>query len=175
MFGDGVTGHTYRLGLGAGRRGLSAGLAMAIYRGDTKGMGWDFGVVYEPLRMVALGAVLRNVRQPVVRGIRQDATLVPTITLKPVGSMVALSAESRITSDSVLGYAVGGRVQVGGRVPFGLLVRFDADQHFHQAAWVFGISIGSREIFGTAASIPSDVDRVDATNFYGVVTRTSER
>lgn len=175
MFDDGVLGHTYRLGLGAGRGGLSAGLVVAVYRGDTKGSGWDFGVVYEPIRMVALGAVLRNVRQPVVRGIRQDATLVPTITLKPFGPVVALSAEGRITSDSVLGYAIGGRFQVGGRVPLGLLVRLDADHAFHQAALVFGISIGSREIFGTAASIPSDIDRVDAANFYGVVTRTSER
>ena len=48
VFAGGARGHTYRLGLGAGRAGLAAGLATAIYRGNTKGTGWDFGVVYQP-------------------------------------------------------------------------------------------------------------------------------
>ena len=175
MFDGGVHGHTYRVGLGAGRHGLSAGLAMALYRGDTKGSGWDFGIGYVPSPTVAIGAVVRNVRQPVVRGIRQDATLVPTITLRPFGPVVALSAQGRITSDSVLGYAVGARFQAGGRVPLGLLVRLDADHAFHRAALVFGISVGRRDLFGTTASIPSGINRVDATNVYGVVARTWER
>jgi hypothetical protein len=175
MFDGGVHGHTYRLGLGAGRGGLAAGLAGAIYRGDTKGSGWDFGVVYEPAASVALSAVLRNVRQPVVRGVRQIATIVPSVTLKPFGPRVALSAEGRVTVDSVLGYAVGARLRSGGHLPLALLVRLDTDQAFHRAALVFGLSVGGRDVFGAAASIPAGASRVDPANFYGLLTRTAER
>jgi hypothetical protein len=174
VFDGDVGGHTYRLGLGAGRGTLSAGLAAAVYRGNTKGWGWDFGVVYQPASILAFGAVVRNVRQPVVRGVLQVATFVPSITLKPFGPAVAFSAEGRVTADSVLGYAVGARLQAG-RVPLGLLVRLDTDHAFHRAALVFGVSVGRRELFGTAASIPAGAGRVDPANFYGIIARTAER
>jgi hypothetical protein len=175
VFDGDVGGHTYRLGLGAGRGALAAGLAGAVYRGNTKGSGWDFGVVYQPASILAFGAVVRNVRQPVVRGVLQVATFVPSITLKPFGPVVALSAEGRVTADSVLGYAVGARLLAGGRVPLGLLVRLDADHAFRRAALVFGVSVGRRELFGTAASIPTGASRVDLANFYGIIARTAER
>ena len=175
MFDGGARGHTYRVGLGAGRGGLAAGLAAALYRGNTKGSGWDFGVVYQPDAKIALGAVVRNVLQPVVRGVRQIATFVPNLTLKPFGPVVAFSAEGRVAVDSMLGYAVGARFQPGGRVPLGLLVRLDTDHAFRRAALAFGMSVGGRELFGAAASIPSGAGRVDAANFYGVIARTAER
>jgi hypothetical protein len=170
-----VRGHTYRLGLGAGRGGLAAGLAAALYRGNTKGWGLDFGVVYEPVSTLALSAVVRNVRQPVVRGIRQLATVVPSVTLQPFGPLVALSAEGRITVDSVLGYAVGARFRSRGRLPLGFLARLDTDHAFHRAALVFGVSVGGGEAFGTVASIPAGANKVDLANFYGIITRTAER
>jgi hypothetical protein len=175
VFDGGVRGHTYRLGLGAGRGGLAAGLAAALYRGNTKGSGWDFGVVYQPDAKVALGAVVRNARQPVVRGVRQVATLVPNLTLKPFGPVIVFSAEGLVAVDSVLGYAVGARFRSGGRLPLGLLVRLDTDHAFHRAALVFGVSVGGSEAFGTVASIPAGANKVDLANFYGVITRTAER
>jgi hypothetical protein len=168
MFDGGVRGHTYRVG-------LAAGLAVALYRGNTKGTGWDFGVVYEPDSKLALGAVVGNVLQPVVRGARQVATVVPALTLKPFGPLLAFSAEGRIAVDSVFGYAVGARFQTSGRTPLGLLVRLDADHAFHRAALVFGVSVGGRGLFGTAASIPGGGSRVDTANLYGVIARTAER
>lgn len=175
MFDGGVHGHAFRLGLGAGRGGLAAGLAGTLYRGDTKGSGVDFGVVYQPAAAVAVGAVVRNVRQPVVRGVPQIATIVPNVTLKPFGPAVALSAEGRVTVDSVLGYALGARFRSGGHLPLGLLVRLDTDHAFRRTALVFGLSVGGRDVFGTAASIPAGTSRVDLANFYGVITRTAER
>jgi hypothetical protein len=172
---SGGLGHTYRLGLGAGRAGLAAGLAAAIYRGDTKGTGWDLGVQYGPAPILTLGAVVGNVGQPVVRGVRQVATLVPNLTLKPFGPLLAISAEGRITRDSVLGYAAGARFQSGGGVPLGLLVRFDADHAFHRTALVFGIAVGRRQLVGTAASIPSSTNRLDPVNIYGIIARTPQR
>jgi hypothetical protein len=175
MFDGGVHGHTYRVGLGVGKNGLAAGLAVALYRGDTKGTGWDFGVVSDPNAKIAIGAVLGNVRQPVVRGVHQRATLVPSLTVKPFGRLVALSAEGRINRDSVLGYSAGARFQTPGRAPIGLLVRIDADHRLHRAALVFGLSLGGRGLLGAAAGIPNGASRVDAANLYGVITQTAER
>ena len=175
MFDGGVTGHTYRLGLGAGRGGLAAGLAASIYRGDTKGSGWDFGVVYEPVSQVALAGVVMNVKQPVVRGELQPATFVPSIAFKPFGPVVTLSSEGRFTSDSVVGYALDGRFTTGGRRAVAFTVRLDADRSFRRTAWVLGLSIGGRGRVGTAASIPRDINRVDEANLYGLVSRTGAR
>jgi hypothetical protein len=175
VFDGGARGDTYRVGLGAGRAGLAAGLAAALYRGNTRGTGWDFGVVYEPASKLALGAVVGNVRQPVVRGVRLVATLVPSLTLKPFGPIAAFSADGRFAVDSVLGYAISARLQSGGRVPLGLLVRLDTDHAFRRTTLLFGASVGGHELFGTAASIPGGGSRVDAANFYGVIARTAER
>jgi hypothetical protein len=77
--------------------------------------------------------------------------------------------------DSVLGYAVGARFRSGGHLPLGLLVRLDTDHAFRRAALVFGLSVGGRDVFGAAASIPASASRVDPANFYGLLTRTAER
>jgi hypothetical protein len=175
MFDGGARGHTYRLGLGAGRAGLAAGLAAAIYRGNTKGTGWDLGVVYEPDAKLTLGAVVGNVRQPVVRGVLQVATFVPSLTLKPFGPRVAFSAQGRFVADSVIGYAVAARLQSGGRAPLAFLMRLDTDHAFRRTALVLGLSVGRRDLFGTAASIPSGASHVDPVDLYGVIARTVER
>lgn len=175
MFEGGVTGHTYRFGLGAARRGLSAGLAASMYRGDTKGTGWDFGVGYEPIRWVSLAAVLTNVMQPVVRGEVQLATFVPSIALQPFGPLLTISSEGRFTKDSVVGYALDARVATGGRFAVALLARLDADPSFHRTAWVFGISIGGRERVGSTVGIPQNTNRVDQANLYGLISRTAGR
>src|SRR5207247_2330363 len=43
LFSSGRRGHTYKLGYAAGRGGLAAGFATALYRGGTSGTGWDVG------------------------------------------------------------------------------------------------------------------------------------
>jgi hypothetical protein len=174
-FDGGVIGHTYRIGLGASRRGLSAGLASSIYRGDTKGTGWDFGVGYEPVPQISFATVVTNVMQPEVRGETQVATLVPSVALKPLGSLIVFSSEGRFTRDSVIGYAVDARISIGGRVPFSLLVRMDADPSFNRSAWVFGLSIGGKERVGSAVGVPQATNRVDQANLYGLIARTARR
>ena len=98
-----------------------------MYRGDTKGTGWDFGVGYEPMRWVSLATVVTNVMQPVVRGEVQLATVVPSIALQPFGPLLTISSEGRFTKDSVVGYALDARVATGGRFAVALLARLDAD------------------------------------------------
>ena len=175
IFDGGVRGTTYRAGLAAGHAGLAAGVAAALYRGGTKRTGWDCGVVYAPSPMLAVGGIVANIGQPVVRSALQVATLVPSVTLRPLGDVAAFSAEGRITADSVIGYAVGARFQSGGRARVGLLVRLDTDHSLRRTALIFGVSMAGRDMVGVVASTPGDAGRVNAADLYGVATRTAGR
>ena len=174
IFDAGVRGTTYRAGLGAGHAGLAAGVAAALYRGNAKATGWDCVVTYEhgPL---AVGAVVANIGQPVVRGARQVITFLPGVTLRPFGDAAAFSASGSITAESVLGYAFGARFQTGGRAPVGLLARLDTDRLLRRTAFAFGLSIGGRDAVGVVASTPGDASRVDTWDLYGISTRRAGR
>jgi hypothetical protein len=174
MFDGGVHGHTYRVGVGARDAHLAAGLAFALYRGDTKGSGWDAGVVYRA-GLASFGTVLTNIRQPVVRGVLQRATLVPAVTLGGNHHLFALSVEGRITPDSSLGYAAGVRLATPGRVGLGVLARIDTDRSLRRTGWSFGLSIGARDVLGAVATIPRASSRIAALDVYGVSTRSAGR
>jgi len=66
-------------------------------------------------------------------------------------------------------------VQSGGRAPLAFLMRLDTDHAFRRTALVLGLSVGRRDLFGTAASIPSGASHVDPVDLYGVIARTVER
>ena len=105
---DGVRGHTYRLGLAGGSGGLAAGFALALYRGtDAKSTGYDLGVNYTVHPSVTVGLVGANLSQPVVRGLQQRLTYIPGVTWRPPVPGFAVSADARITPDSVAAYAFG--------------------------------------------------------------------
>ena len=140
-FAGGGHGNTYGVGGGARDAHLAAGLALALYRGDTKGTGWDAGAVYRT-GLISVGAVVTNVRQPVVRGVLQRATLVPAVTLGGNHHLIALSVEGRITPDSSLGYAAGVRLATPGRVGLGVLARLDVDRSLRRTGWSFGLACG---------------------------------
>ena len=175
VFDAGLRAHTYRVGFGAGHGGLAAGLAAAIYRGATKGTGLDFGIVQAPNERIALGVVAANLRQPVVRGLRQPATFVPSITVRPIGAFLSFSATGRLTTDSVIGYAVGVRFQGGTPVPLGALLRLDTDGSFHRTALVIGASYGGRDLIGVIASMLGHSGRIDPGELYAVTSRAAEQ
>ncbi len=173
LFDAGKRGHTFRAGLAAGSSSVSAGVAVALYRGDTKGSGWDAGAVYR-VGPVRFGAVARNLHQPVVRGVLQRATFVPSVTVGG-GSLIAVSAEGRITPDSSLGYAAGARLAIPGRVSIGLLARIETDRSLRRTGWTFGLSIGTRDVLGAVASTAGAGSRIAALDLYGVSTRAAAR
>lgn len=174
VFDGGRRGHTYRVGLAGGAEGLSAGVAMALYRGDTKGTGWDFGVTYTPAGAAALtvGGVVANVGQPVVRGLEQRLTFIPGATWRPLGPATAFSIHASITPDSVQAYAFGASWQGSrGRWPFGALLRMDTDGGLRRTAFSLGISIGAADRIGAVASTPGDVSGVSYATLWGLSTR----
>lgn len=171
-FSGGVHGHTYKLGFAGGSRGFSGGVGVALYRGGNGGTGWDMGLRYDWLSTVTIGGVIRNIGQPTVRGVRQNVTAVPAVTLRPFGSVLALSAEASLASAAATrGYAVEATAQLPSPA-VGLLARYDTDGSLHRRALLFGLSIGTRDRVGAVASTPGDFSKIDAANVYGVSSRT---
>lgn len=172
-FSNGVHGHTYKLGLAGASGGFSGGVALALYRGGSGGTGWDIGLRYDWFSTVTIGGVIRNIGQPTVRSVRQDAAAVPAVTVRPFGSMLALSAQASFASvAAVRGYALQATAQWPRSPSVGLLARYDTDGSLHRRALLVGLSIGSRDRVGVVASTPGDASRIDAVNAYGVSSRT---
>ena len=173
LFSSGRRGHTYKLGYAAGRGGLAAGFATALYRGGTSGTGWDVGILYDWTPALSIGGVIRNIGQPVVRDSTLHLTYVPSATLQLAGRRIVLSALSRLTSDGVAGYGFGlrGTLRAGTSLPIGLLARLDTDRSLHRGGFAFGFSLGAADMAGLVATTPADVNGIDALSLYGVSTR----
>jgi len=174
---DGVTGHTYRLGLAGGSGGLAVGGALALYRGtDAKSNGWDVGITYTVHRSLNTALVLANIGQPVVRGLQQRMTYIPGLTWSPVAGL-GFSTDARITPDSIASYAFGLSWRTGagtaGKWPIELITRLDTDGGLRRGAFVFGLSLGGQDRFGTIGTTPGDVSRVDGVSLYGLAARES--
>src|SRR5213592_4964382 len=90
LFSDHQRGHTYRIGYAAGRAGLAAGFAAALYRGGTSIRGWDLGILYDWRASLSLGGVIQNVGRPTVRGTMLPVTYVPSATLRLFAARAAL-------------------------------------------------------------------------------------
>jgi len=180
VFDAGRRGHTYRFGIGGSSAGLAAGVATAMYRGDTKGTGIDFGVRDSLGPALTVGGVVANLGQPTVRGFPQRVTFIPAATLRPLGPDVALSVHARITTAEVVSYSFGLRWRLGGggagsggpRVPVQLLARLDTDRALRRGAFAFGLSLGGADVVGTVLATPGDVSGVDALSLYGLSTRS---
>src|SRR5439155_302435 len=156
LFSSGRRGHTYKLGYAAGRGGLAAGFATALYRGGTSGTGWDVGILYDWTPALSIGGVIQTLGQPVVADSTLRLTYVPSATLQLAGRRVVLSALSRLTSDGVTGYGFGlrGTLRAGTSLPLGLLARLDTDRSLRRGGFAFGFSLGAADMAGLVATTP---------------------
>jgi hypothetical protein len=177
VFDAGARGHTYRFGYAAGRAGLAAGLAAALYRGGgASTSGWDLGVLYNWGASLSVGGVIENVGRPSVRGTTLPVTYVPSATLRLLDARATVSADGRFASAGVLGYAFGLRARLGTtRLPVGVLARLDTDRKLARAGLAFGVSLGSQDLAGLVATASGDAGSIDALDLYGVSTRRFAR
>jgi hypothetical protein len=177
VFDAGARGHTYRFGYAAGRAGLAAGLAAALYRGGgASTSGWDLGVLYNWGASLSVGGVIENVGRPSVRGTTLPVTYVPSATLRLLDARATVSADGRFASAGVLGYAFGLRARLGAtRLPVGVLARLDTDRKLARAGLAFGVSLGSQDLAGLVATASGDAGSIDALDLYGVSTRRFAR
>lgn len=174
-FTNGIHGHTYRLGLGGAARGLAFGAAVALYRGATGGTGWDFGVRYAWHPQVTIGGAVHDVGKPTVRGVPLEATYVPSVTLRPFGDWLAISAQAEATASAIGGYAVeAGAVWPGAR-RLAFLARLDTNRKLHRRALSFGLAVGRANSVGVVGSFPGGGAQQNVLSAYGVSTRTQPR
>lgn len=173
---DGLKGNTYRLGLAGGSGGLALGADVVRYTGSgARATGWDIGMTYVALPPLTLGVVVTNIGQPVVRGLRQRLTYIPGLTWRPTPAFT-VSADGRLTPDSVASYAFGVSWKSGfgpSGWPIALLARLDTDGDLRRGAFAFGLSLGARDKFGLVLTTPGDVSRVDQASLYGLSARES--
>jgi hypothetical protein len=180
IFDNGQRGSTFRLGLGVGAQGFAAGFAAARYGGGgTVSTGWDIGTTYDAFAgALRAGIVAANIGQPIVRGLRQQATFIPGLTWRP-GALqhLGLSADARITTDSVASYAFGAAWRTGGtglnavRWPIEVMVRLDTDRGLRRGAFAFGFSIGGQDRGGLIATTPGNVSSIDELSLYALSAR----
>jgi len=168
---SGVHGHTFRLGVAGGYQRVAGGTAIAMYRGGTKGTSWDVGIRYELAAQVSIGAVVRNIGQPTVRGVRQDVAFVPATTLRAGGDFLALSLQASLGSSAVRGYALAARATLPGLLGLGVIGRIDIDGSWRRRGFAFGLSVGRSDQVGVVGSAPGDFAEVDAASLYGVSSR----
>jgi len=174
-FGNGLHGHTYRLGIAGASGGLAAGVALSFYRGSTGGTGWDIGMRYDWKPPITLGGVIENIGRPTVRGVPRDVTVVPAITVRPLTALLALSAQGAFTTTAARGYALQASAEVPGRLGLALVGRLDTDRSWRRRALTFGLSLGRSDRVGVVGSTPGDFSRIDTANLYGVSSRTAGR
>lgn len=168
---SGVHGHTFRLGVAGGYERFAGGMAMAVYRGGTKGTSWDLGFRYEMAAQVSIGGVIRNIGRPTVRGVRQDVAFVPAMTLRTRGDALAVSLQASLGTAPVRGYTLSARATVPGRHGIGVIGRIDTDGSWRRRAFAFGLSVGRRDQVGIVGTAPGDLAEVDAASVYGVSSR----
>jgi hypothetical protein len=174
-FGNGLHGHTYRLGIAGSSGGLAAGVALAFYRGSTGGTGWDIGMRYDWKPPITLGAVIENIGRPTVRGVPRDVTVVPAITMRPLTALLAFSAQGAFTTAATRGYALQASAQLPGQHGLALVGRLDTDRSWRRRALTFGLSLGRSDRVGVVGSTPGDFSRIDTASLYGVSSRTAGR
>jgi hypothetical protein len=168
----GLTGHTYRFGLGAASRGLAVGVATAVYKGNTSAVGWDVGLDYSWGTIATVGGVIANIGHPVVRGLKQETTLQPAATVHVMQARLTFTARAAFVSSRALGYAFAARARLGNPVrPIGLIARIDTDQALRRGAFAFGFSFGSQDQVGLVATTPGDLSSVNAVSLYGQSSR----
>lgn len=176
ILADGERGTTLRLGLAGGTGGFAAGFDVARYSGTgTNATGWDIGTSYAPGQAFNFGLVATNIGQPIVRGLKQRLTFVPGLTwrLGPVPT-VAVSADARITPDSVESMAFGVTWRTNSssaKWPIEVIGRVDTDNQFRRGALNLGFSIGGQNRIGAIASSPGDASQIDYSSIYGLLTR----
>jgi len=163
-------GHTYRLGLAGASGSLAVGAAAAYYRGGTKDWGYDVGAVFRAGAGVTLGATAANIGEPVVRGLRQEFSFIPGVTLTPFGPALQVSALGHL-GGAAESYSVGARWQPPLAFRSAVLVRLDADADLRTTGFAFGLAIGGQDQAGLVLTTPRDLASVEATSLYGVATR----
>ena len=174
QFSGGTRGNTYRIGLGTGQGRISVGAAAALYRGNTKGTGWDLGASYRAAASLVVAGVIGNLGEPAVRGLVQRVRYTASATWQ-VASGFAVAGLAAADPSGFQAFGVAAHAGFGWSLPLGLVGRLDTDQKFRRRQFALGISIGAVNQLGLVATTPGDVSSVNDMTVFGVATSTAPR
>lgn len=149
-FDDSTAGNTFRLGFGRGFRRFAVGGSITLYSDSRDQREGEIGMRYLLLRGIEVGAVLRHIGKPIVRGIRLPFTGVLGVSWSLFGSAVQLAGEAAAAdregvSGYDLSYRAGLRVGMARTLPFGILAALDLDEDFGADRLVLGLQIGRKD------------------------------
>lgn len=171
QFSGGVRGSTYKLGFGAGEGRMAVGLGAALYRGDTKGTGWDLGATYKAASSLVLAGVIANIGQPNVRGLVQRVQYTASAALQ-VAPGIGFGALAQANTSGMKAYGVDGRFEFDPGFPLGFIVRLDTDQKLRRSQFALGVSIGGQGKMGLVATTPGNVSGVNNLTLFGLTSHT---
>jgi hypothetical protein len=174
----GVSIFRFGLGLPLGRSG-SLGWAVSLYRGGARDEGVDLGLRYGPSRAIELGAVVRNLLEPVVRDTLLPLTAVGAVVWSPLWQRVEFGAEAhgvRLEAEGgyQASYRAGLRLATGGRTPMRLVVSLDLDSSLEPRRWTAGLVVGAQDrigLLGSATPEAGELGRLDRFSAFGLASR----
>lgn len=144
----GGSNQAVRIGLATRFPRGAVGFSTTFHRaGGSNSRGADFGLRYALAPPVSLGAVVRNVGKPRIRGTR-----LPVVGAVGLGWLGA-QGRFRLQADAVgtdnegssgidMSYRAGANLTVGNQMPFAAILAVQLDEDFDVATWTLGISVG---------------------------------
>lgn len=174
----GISIFRFGLGLALGRSG-SLGWAVSLYRGGARDEGVDVGVRYGLGREIELGAVVRNLSEPVVRDTVLPLTGIGGVAWSPLWQRVELAAEAHaVRLEKEGGYRVryraGLRLATGGRIPLRLVGFVELESSLQPRRWTAGLVVGAQDrigLLGSASPEAGELGRLDRLSAFGLASR----
>lgn len=174
----GISIFRFGWGLPLGRSG-SLGWAVSLYRGGARGEGVDLGVRYGLGRAIELGAVVRNLSEPVVRDTVLPLTAAGGVAWSPLWQRVELAAEAhavRLEEQDryQVRYRAGLRLATEGRTPLRLVCSVEFDASLQPRRWTAGLVVGAQDrigLLGSASPEAGALGRLDRLSAFGLASR----
>ena len=172
QFSGGDRGSTYRIGVGVGEGRLALGGAAALYRGDTRGTGWDLGASYKAAASLVVAGVIDNLGEPRVRGLVQRVRYTASATWRLLPGL-AVAGLAAADPGGMRAYGLAAHAAFNSSLPVALVARLDTDQKLRRSQFALGVSIGGLNQLGLVATAPGDLSSVNDLTLVGVATRTA--
>lgn len=176
--GIGVNIFRFGLGLPLGRT-ASLGWAVSLYRGATDEEAIDLGIRWGITRALELGAVVRNLSEPTVRGTVLPVTALLAATWSPLWQRLEFGAEAHAVKLPAEGvyqgrYRGGLRLATGGTMPLRLVLSVDLKRSLSVDRWTAGLVLGGHDqvgLLGTARPAAGQLGRLDRFSALGLSSR----
>ncbi|UCD23272.1 MAG: hypothetical protein JSW51_09455 [Gemmatimonadota bacterium] len=144
---EGPANQHLRIGLARPFRGGAAGIDLGLYWSDVNDRGFGAGVTYRLMPSVDASAVVRDIGQPWVRGVKLPATGVlgiawsaPEDVLQVGGEVVA---KNRLSGTGVdMSYRAGARLTTPKPFPIAALAAIDLGSDFSADRFFIGLAVG---------------------------------